>query len=133
MTRGHFVAALRAFRARQRLLLVALGAGALATCGATPARAIRIATWNVLQYPQAALAVRQPYFRTVMAALDPDLVVCQGLDSGGGKDSFLVNVLGGVEPGQWAGQGIDVNNGEGMAAVWNAGKEPGFTCPAGAP
>ncbi len=116
----------RAIGAGWRRLLTALAVGVLATCATPPAHAIRIATWNVLQYPQASLAARQPYFRTVIAALDPDLLVCQELDSGAGKDSFLVNVLGVVEPGQWSGQWIDVNSGEGMAVFWKPAKVTAF-------
>jgi hypothetical protein len=111
-------AALGTLRRGRRSLLLALLTGLLGVATAAPAHAIRVATWNLLQYPTTALAARQPYFRTSMAALDPDLLVCQEINTAAGKDSFLLNVLGVIEPGQWSGTFIDVGTGEGMAAFW---------------
>ena len=71
--------------------------------GAAPAaRAIEIVTWNVIDYPTTGLAARQPNLRTVVAALDPDLIVMQELKSQAGADSFRINVLNVVHPGEWA-------------------------------
>jgi endonuclease/exonuclease/phosphatase family metal-dependent hydrolase len=70
--------------------------------GAAPAVALKVATWNVLDYPGADLATRQPNMRTVLAALDPDVIALQELLSVAGRDSFLINVLDAVEPGQWS-------------------------------
>jgi len=81
--------------------LAALVAVALAI-QAPPAHAIRVVTWNLLQYPATSLSVRQPNFRTVMAAIHADVLITQELDSAAGRDSFLTNVLDVVEPGQWA-------------------------------
>ena len=67
-----------------------------------PAFALKVATWNVLNYPGADLAARQPNMRTVIAALDPDVIMLQELMSAAGRDSFLTNVLNVVQPGQWA-------------------------------
>jgi hypothetical protein len=39
---------------------------------ATPAHALRVATWNITNYPSVSLAARQPLFRTVIPALNPD-------------------------------------------------------------
>jgi len=69
---------------------------------APPARAIKVATWNLWAYPDAALATRQPLFRTAMQGLSPDILIVQELNSSAGADSFLTNVLNAVEPGQWA-------------------------------
>ena len=80
-------------------LLVAL---AWLVAGAAPALALKVATWNVLNYPPADLANRQPNLRTVIAALDPDVIALQELKSRAGRDSFLTNVLNVAQPGQWS-------------------------------
>jgi hypothetical protein len=67
--------------------------------GATPALAVKIATWNATAYPTTNLAGRQTYFRQVLAALDPDVIALQELMSSAGRDSFLLDVLNVVEPG----------------------------------
>jgi hypothetical protein len=73
---------------------------ALATA-APPAHALRVVTWNLLQYPQTILSTREPNFRTVMAAINADVVITQELDTAAGRDSFLTNVLNVVQPGEW--------------------------------
>ena len=108
--------------ALRRALLVALAMFAFAALAPTPAHALRVATYNLLKYPDVAIPARQPYMRTVMAALDPDIIFCQELNTNAGKDSFLVNVLGVIQPGQWTGQWIDVNSGEGMGVFWKTAK-----------
>jgi endonuclease/exonuclease/phosphatase family metal-dependent hydrolase len=70
--------------------------------GAAPALALKVATWNLLNYPDVELAVRQPNLRTAIAALDPDVIMLQELKSSAGRDSFLINVLRVVQPGQWS-------------------------------
>jgi hypothetical protein len=69
---------------------------------ATPAHALRVATWNITNYPSVSLAARQPLFRTVIPVLNPDVLLVQELESTAGRDSFLNNVLNVVAPGQWA-------------------------------
>lgn len=59
---------------------------------ATPAHALRVTTWNLLDYPNLSFSTRQPHFRTVMGALDTDVLMVQELKSSAGADSFL-NVL----------------------------------------
>ena len=81
------------------VLLVTLLACALA---ASPAHALRVVTWNLLQYPDYNLAGRQPSFRTVMANINADVLIAQELLGQAGVDSFQTNVLNVVEPGQWA-------------------------------
>ena len=82
-----------------------LAAGLLALCVATPAHALRVVTWNLLEYPNTNLAGRQPSFRTVMANIDADILFAQELQSQAGVDSFQLNVLDVVQPGQWANSG----------------------------
>lgn len=68
-----------------------------------PAQALKVATWNLLNYDESLNTVtpRQPYYRTVMAAMDPDVIIVQELMTPGAADSFLTNVLNVVQPGQW--------------------------------
>lgn len=83
-----------------------LGLALLAlACAAPPAHALRVVTWNLLQYPGLSLSTRQPHFRTVMAAINADVVIVQELDSAAGADSFLTNVLNVVQPGEWTSSG----------------------------
>jgi hypothetical protein len=100
---------------------------ALLLIAAAPAHALKVATWNLMGYenpgegpglPSPYISVRQANFRTVMAALDPDVLFTQEMNSAAAKDSFLLNVLGNVAPGQWAGSWIDVGTGEGMGFFW---------------
>ena len=86
-------------RGRWASTAIAIAIAAMAMA-AEPAHAIRIATYNLLQYPALSLSARQPFFRTVMDALDPDVLFCQEIDSAAGKDSMLNNVLNVVRPGE---------------------------------
>ncbi len=90
---------------------------------AAPAHALRVATWNLLQYgynnSTIGITPRQADFRTVMAAMDPDILIVQELDTSAARDSFLINVLNVVQPGQWTGSSwLDVLTGEGMVVFW---------------
>ncbi|HEV2105930.1 MAG TPA: hypothetical protein VGU27_09390, partial [Candidatus Eisenbacteria bacterium] len=69
---------------------------------APPAAALRLMDYNVTDYPNVLFPQRQPYFRTILAPLHPDLLTCEEFTSQAGVDSFLTNVLNVVEPGQWA-------------------------------
>jgi endonuclease/exonuclease/phosphatase family metal-dependent hydrolase len=75
-------------------LLVAL----LALFAASPAHALRVATWNLHEYPQTNGSARHPAFRTVVAGLNADALIVQELSSQAGADSFLYNVLQVAEP-----------------------------------
>ncbi len=70
---------------------------------AAPAHALKVATWNLLTYDTATGGIppRQASFRTVMAGLDPDVLIVQELITQAARDSFLDNVLNVVQPGQW--------------------------------
>ena len=84
-----------------RFVLAALVLAA-ASLAAPPAYALRVVTWNLIDYPNTALASRQPALRTVVGPLNADIIAIQELKSEAGRDSFLNNVLNVVEPGQWA-------------------------------
>ena len=75
---------------------------ALLAGGAKPASALKLVAWNLIDYPTTGLATRQPNLRTVVAALDPDLIIVQELKTAAGADSFRINVLNVVHPGEWA-------------------------------
>lgn len=77
----------------RRLLMALL----LLLAAAAPAHALRVTTWNLLDYPNLSFSARQPHFRTVMGALDTDVLMVQELKSSAGADSFL-NVLRGAWP-----------------------------------
>ena len=88
---------------------------------ATPAHALRVATWNLLAYAagNGSITPRQADFRTVMAGLDPDILIVQEMNVGAARDSFLYGVLDLVQPGQWtASAWVNVGSSEGMAIFW---------------
>lgn len=96
-------------------------AALLVTLVASPALALKVSTWNLLGYVEGTLGPRQADFRTVMTAMDPDILVAQELNTTGAKDSFLVNVLNNAQPGQWTGQWLALG-GEGGAIFWKPAK-----------
>src|SRR5436190_19734392 len=60
----------------------------IATCvTAVPAHALKVATWNLLGYDDGSvpsvITPRQPHYRPVMAAMDPDLIIVQELITAG--------------------------------------------------
>jgi hypothetical protein len=87
------------------VFLVATCLAAFSLLPAAPAHALKVATWNLLDYDDSlnpsSVTPRQPYYRTVMAAMDPDIIIVQELMTPSAADSFLNNVLNVVEPGQW--------------------------------
>ena len=87
-------------RARRALAL----AGLAIALQAAPASALRVVNYNITNYPGTAaqLAQRQPAFRTVVSLLQADVIACQEVQSQAGVDSFRINVLNVLEPGQWA-------------------------------
>lgn len=97
---------------------LSLAAIALAATVA-PAHALRIVTWNLLQYSSTNIATRQPHFRTVMAAINADVLIAQEMNDAAGPDSFLTNVLDVVQPGEWAATSwLNLFGGEGGAVFY---------------
>ncbi|MCC6348827.1 MAG: T9SS type A sorting domain-containing protein [Candidatus Eisenbacteria bacterium] len=107
----------RAPAARLTLLL------AVALCLApAPARALKVATWNLLDYQPTTIASRQDSYRIVMDGLDPDVLIVQEMNgSSASRDSFLNNVLNVVRPGQWTGAWLQLGT-EGGAIFWKPAK-----------
>jgi len=71
-------------------------------------------SYNLLNYPGNDTTIRNPYFRTTIAATLPDVLVCQEMTSQAGVNGFLNNVLLPVYSGYAAGtfiNGPDTDNG----------------------
>ena len=62
-----------------------------------------IMSYNILNYPGNDSAIRNPYFRTVIANTQPDILVVQEMLSQTGVDGFLNNVLNVAASGYAAG------------------------------
>src|SRR5580765_597476 len=71
---------------------------------AAPAHALRVATWNLLAYDDAAVPSRRPWMIQVLPGLNPDVMIVQELHTLAAADSFA-NLLRAAMP----------------AKVWNGG------------
>jgi hypothetical protein len=74
---------------------------------AVPAHALRVATWNLTAYQDglipSKITPRQADFRTSVAGLQPDVLIAQEVLGGSTSvDSFRINVLNFLQPGQWS-------------------------------
>ena len=67
----------------------------------SPASAAKIMSWNTLNYPGTTGAARADAFRTVIAAVDPDIVVMQEIRDSAGADAMKANVFDVLAPGGW--------------------------------
>ncbi len=85
--------------ARPRRLAFALVAAVLFVgfFAAPPASALRVATYNILNYSSG----REAHFRTVMTEVQPDVIVVQEILSQSAVDWFRGQVLNQVNPGEW--------------------------------
>ncbi len=110
---------MRHFSIHRFVLAAALAAAFV--LAAAPADALKVVSWNMLAYPQDSLAFRQPRLRTILSALDPDILLVQEMDFVEGRDSLLNNVLNVIQPGQWSGSWVQVGQGTGSAANQGAG------------
>ena len=87
-------------RLRLPLLALVLAATGLGTV-VTPAHAIRVVTYNLLNYPNQS-ASREPDFRTVFQNMPQmDIVCVQEVQSDGAMTEFQGDVLNTVEPETW--------------------------------
>jgi hypothetical protein len=73
----------------------------IAALAATPAHALRVVSHNILNYPGSTGATRDPFYRTILAPLSPDVFVAEEMTSAAGCTEFLGS-LNTMEPGQWA-------------------------------
>ena len=80
-----------------------------------PAGAVRMMSYNLLNWGGSSGASRVQYMQSVTRGIAPDLVVSQELTDQAGVDLFLNQVLNFREPGQWAAapfdNGPDTDNG----------------------
>src|SRR5262249_25295025 len=68
---------------------------------AAPAHALRLMDYNILNYPGTTGPTRDPFYRTILAPLSPDMLVTEETTSQAGVTEFLGS-LNTMEPGQWA-------------------------------
>jgi len=54
---------------------------------------VKIVSYNLLGYPGSDTTTRNPYFRTVISSLNPDILVVQEITSQSGVDGYLNNVM----------------------------------------
>ncbi|GJM43401.1 MAG: hypothetical protein DHS20C21_02430 [Gemmatimonadota bacterium] len=82
----------------------------LVMVAAAPALALRVATYNILNYSSGRTAA----FRTVLTELQPDVLMVQEILSQSGVNNFRTDVLDVVNPGEWSAatfvNGTDTDN-----------------------
>jgi len=84
-------------------LLGVVLAGLLAALAATPSHALRVVTWNLTVYDDAAVPVRRPHMMQIVPGLAPDVMIVQELVTAAAADSFA-NILKATLPGRvWKG------------------------------
>jgi endonuclease/exonuclease/phosphatase family metal-dependent hydrolase len=80
----------------------------------SPGTALRICTYNVLNYPGTTGPQRDPNFRHVIAQFDPDVLVMEEFHDSADMNQFLSNVLNYGQPGKYAAapfvNGYDTDN-----------------------
>jgi hypothetical protein len=69
---------------------------------ATPAHALRVVDYNILNYPGSTGSARATYYQTILAPLDADVIVTEEMASPTANTQFLNDVLNVMEPGEWA-------------------------------
>ncbi|MBK8984018.1 MAG: hypothetical protein IPM38_17295 [Ignavibacteria bacterium] len=58
-----------------------------------PQYQLKIMTYNLLNYPNTDTNIRNPHFRTIINAADPDILVVNEINTQTGVNDFLKNVL----------------------------------------
>jgi endonuclease/exonuclease/phosphatase family metal-dependent hydrolase len=75
---------------------------------------VRVATYNLLNYSMSDSTTRNPAFRKIMHAIDPDIVIVQEMISSAAQSCFLNNVMNAGQPGTYAAapfsDGYDTDN-----------------------
>lgn len=71
------------------------------SANAAPRDTLRIASYNLLNFPGSDVATRLPYFRRVVQTMKPDVLVVQEMTSQSGTDTFLDNVMNAYQPGRY--------------------------------
>lgn len=70
---------------------------------------LKIASYNLLNYPGSDASTRNPYFRAVLNSMKPDVLVVQEMTSQAGVDTFRDGVLNASQPGLFS--SVLFNNG----------------------
>ncbi len=86
---------------RNRRGLTAALAAAVVGVSVCPALAIKIVSYNLLNYPGTSAAERDPLFRTILNDLQPDIVMAGEVQNATAAALFRNNVLNMVNPGAW--------------------------------
>jgi exonuclease III len=68
--------------------------------------AVKIVSWNVLNFPGSTGAARETYFRMVINKINPDVLVVQEMLSQTGVNQFLSKVMNYTYPGRYAAAGF---------------------------
>jgi endonuclease/exonuclease/phosphatase family metal-dependent hydrolase len=84
---------------RHPLLFLSL---AVVLVAAPPADALRVVTYNVLNFPGSTGAARLDDFAMVLDEIDPDVVVVQEMLSASGMTQFLNGAMNASTPGEYA-------------------------------
>jgi endonuclease/exonuclease/phosphatase family metal-dependent hydrolase len=88
-------------RLRHRALLTIILLACLAALlPAGPAWAVKVCCYNILNWPED-YQTRAPYFATVMAEIDADVIVLQEVESQTGVNRFRTDVLDAFAPGEY--------------------------------
>lgn len=106
---------------RRAISWVALGA-ATVLAAAAETQALRIATYNVTNYPGSTSATRNPNFRTVIGPMGADVLVVQEMISAAGVTEFLGSVLNTLEPNTWSAAPFTNGNDTDNALFYKHGK-----------
>lgn len=75
---------------------------------------VKIMSYNILNYPGSDTTTRNPYFRTVISDINPDILVVQEMISQAGMNGFLNNIMNSFGENYSAGvfiDGPDTDNG----------------------
>lgn len=68
--------------------------------------AVKVVSWNTLNFPGSTGAVREAHFRTVMDKLNPDVLIVQEMTSQAAVNQFLSRVMNSTSPGKYAAAGF---------------------------
>ncbi len=63
---------------------------------------LTIATYNILNYPGSDAAIRNPYFRSVIHSMKPDVLIVQEMQSQAGVTTFLNEVMNKYQSGLYS-------------------------------
>jgi hypothetical protein len=85
---------------RRPWILIALAV--LVTALPPPAQALRVVTYNVLNFPGSTGGARLDDFAAVIDEIDPDVVIVQEMISSSGMTQFLNGAMNATTPGKYA-------------------------------